>query len=306
MNQAKRILIAGGSGLIGMHLTKMLHETGYEVWQLSRRKGNGKVKSFLWDIDTAFIQEGAFENVSVIINLSGSSVAEGRWTSRRKKEIMESRTKSTALLHQRLSAISHEVNTFISASGVGYYGAGDESRTFTEDDEPGDDFLARVTVAWEKEADRFRDLGIRVVKVRIGVVLTETGGALQPIARTVRAFIGAPLGSGKQYLSWIHIEDLCRIVIAAIEDPTMGGPYNAVAPAPVTNAEFTRVVARVLRRPMILPAVPGFFLRTILGEMAVIVLEGAKVSSGKIRQTGFRFRFDSLPEALKDLLGRDQ
>jgi len=303
MDASKRILIAGGSGLIGTRLSEILQNRGYEVWHLSRNSQDlKKTKTFLWDVKNEMIDPAAFEAVGVVINLAGVGVADRRWSSKRKKEILESRTKSTALLRRHLASTAHAVQSFICASGIGYYGPGDENTVFIEDEGAGNDFLAEVTRAWEKESDKFSDLGIRVVKMRIGIVLSNRGGALAPIAKTVRYFVGAPLGSGKQYMSWIHIDDLCHMFLHAIEHREIKGPYNAVAPSPVTNTDFIKAIATTLNKPLLLPNIPAFVLKLMLGELSTVVLDGARVSSRKIQNTGFTFRFDALPKALSDLL----
>lgn len=302
MNGSKTILIGGGTGLIGNRLTQLLHQKGYEVNHLSRDRKNGKVKTFLWNIEKGQIDLSALKNVSAIINLTGAGVFDRRWTIKRKREILESRTSSTALIFHTLKNNSHEVKTFVSASAVGYYGSGPADKVFTEDDKPGIDFLADVTVAWESEADKFTQLGIRTVKVRLGVVLSPEGGALAPIVKAVKFWLGSPLGSGEQYMSWIHIDDACRAFIHAIEHGGMEGSYNAVAPMTVTNRELTESIARIMKKPMIFPKVPAFFLKLVFGEMASFILGGAKVSSHKIVRTGFKFQFPDLNTALVALL----
>jgi uncharacterized protein len=304
MTGSKRILIAGGSGLIGTRLTEMLQSRGYEVVHLGRKKRANGVKTFLWDVKKMKLDPNAFEKVSVVINLAGEGVADRRWSAERKKAIRDSRTQSTALLFNYLSNNRHEVKSFISASGIGYYGAGDASIEYTEDDSPGNDFLAGVTIDWEKEVQKIIGLGIRAVVIRIGVVLSDRGGALEPFVKAVKALVGAPLGSGLQYMSWIHIDDLCRIFIKAVETSAMTGVFNAVASTPVTNREFTVAVSKELNKPLIFPGVPAFVLKIIFGEMGSVALEGAKVSNTKIKQTGFTFQFDSLPAALENLLRR--
>jgi uncharacterized protein len=304
MAGSKRILIAGGSGLIGTRLTEMLQSRDYEVVHLGRKKHVKGVKTFLWNVAKMTVDPNAFENVSVVINLAGEGVADRRWSAERKKAIRDSRTQSTALLFNYLSNNRHEVQSFISASGIGYYGAGDASIAYTEDDSPGKDFLAGVTIDWEEKVQKIIGLGIRAVIIRIGVVLSNRGGALEPFVKAVKALVGAPLGSGLQYMSWIHIDDLCGIFIKAVETRTMTGVFNAVASTPVTNREFTAAVAKALNKPLILPSVPAFVLKIIFGEMGSVALEGAKVSNTKIKQTGFTFQYDSLPAALENLLRR--
>jgi uncharacterized protein len=301
MQQSKRILITGASGLVGTRLTKLLIKQGYEVWHLSRGRSKG-IKTFQWDVNKQTIEAGALEGVDTIIHLAGAGVADKRWTKTRKKEIIDSRVESARLLFKELQNTKHNVKTFISASAIGYYGFENPEKVFVEGDAPGTDFLARVTVQWEAEADKISALGIRVVKIRIGVVLAKNGGALKPIAKAVRLNVGSPLGSGNQFVSWIHIDDLCGIFLKAIENDKLKGAVNAVTPNPVTNRELTKVVAAKLHKPILLPPVPSFLLRLALGEMAEIVVEGSKISASKIMQAGYEYKFKTLDSALTDLL----
>lgn len=299
----KRILITGSSGLVGKNLTNLLSENGYDVVQLSRSNPRQDPKIFTWNIEKNQIQTGAFDGVDTIIHLAGANVAEGRWTTKRKEELVKSRTESTALLVRTLETINHHVKNFISASAVGYYGFLDNEKIFKEDDPAGTDFLARLTAQWEAEVDRISNPGIRIVKLRIGVVLSPNGGALAPIAATVSKWIGAPLGSGSQYISWIHLTDLCRIFLFVIRNESVRGAVNAVAPEPVTNKALTQEVARVLNKPLILPNVPAIGLKIAFGEMAQIVLNGSQVSASKIINAGFTHEFPDIHTAVKDLLG---
>jgi uncharacterized protein len=304
MTDRKTILITGASGLIGTRLTELLLQKGHQVFHLGRSKKTGGVLSFTWDVSRRTIDGNALKSIDTIINLAGTGIADKRWTAKRKQEVLKSRTESVKLLHTKLQLGDHSVKTFISASAIGYYGVEDDERDFVETDKPGNDFLAFVTKQWEAEVDKISSLRIRVVKLRIGIVLSERGGVLKEIARPVNMFAGASLGSGKQYLSWIHIDDLCEMFIKAAEDPAMTGAYNAVGPTPETNATLTRGIAKILNRPIILPRVPSFALRIILGEMAGMVLKGNKVSPKKIEAAGFKYKFRELNDALKDLLRR--
>ena len=300
-HQLKTVLITGASGLIGTRLTEILLERGFDVRHLSRSKKGATVPTFAWDIEQQKIEQGALDDVDCIIHLAGANVAEKRWTLKRKKEIIDSRVLSTQLLYNQLSKHGHQVKSFISASAIGYYGFEERDKIFTENDRAGSDFLARVTKLWEEEVGKINQLEIPITKLRIGVVLAKGGGALKPIAKSVNWLAGAPLGSGEQYISWVHIEDVCGIVLHLIER-NLSGAYNVVAPQPVTNKQLTTRIARQLHKPMILPAVPAFVLRLGLGEMADIVLEGSKVSADKIISTGYKYRFADLNSALADLL----
>jgi uncharacterized protein (TIGR01777 family) len=295
------ILITGASGLIGTRLTEMLLQKGHQVSHLGRSKKGDGVKSFIWNVDKHQMDEETLRGIDTIIHLAGAGVADKRWTAKRKLEILESRTRSTQLLFDVLKKGNHHVTTVVSASAIGYYGF-ESNDELTETGPAGSDYLANVTKQWEEEVNKIESLNIRVVKIRIGIVLSEKGGALKEMMLPIKFFVGSPLGSGNQYLSWIHIDDLCAIFCKAAEDKNMHGAYNGVGTYPVTNRALTRAIAKVLRRPIFLPAIPGIVLKLIIGEMADIVLNGSKVSSSKIRQAGFSFQFDNLEKALRNLL----
>lgn len=300
----KTILITGASGLIGTRLTKMLEQNGHHVRHLSRTKKDNSVSSFTWDIEKKHIDKGVFDSVDAVIHLTGAGIADKPWTAKRKQQILESRTNSTALLFDTLKATQHTVHTFISASAIGYYGFGDG--IFSEDSEPGNDFLADVVRRWEAQADKIQSLSIRTVKIRTGIVLSKDGGALKEITKPVRFGVGAVLGTGKQHMSWIHIDDLSQMFMYALMNDKINGAYNAVSPTWTTNEELTKGIARVLKKPLWLPPVPGFVLKILLGEMADLVLKGSKISSDKIQQAGFKFKFPLLEGALENLLGNPQ
>ncbi len=298
---SKKILITGASGLIGSRLTDLLLQKGYQVSHLGRNKKSGSVPSFVWDVNQGKIDSQALVGVDTIIHLAGAGVADKRWTISRKKEILESRTKSSLLLSNTLANANHTVKAVVSASAIGYYGFGFDEEIFTEASNPGIDYLAQVTKQWEESVDQISSLNLRVVKLRIGIVLSDQGGALVEMARPIRLGVGAALGTGKQYLSWIHIEDLCAMFAKAIEDDTMKGAYNAVSGEWITNIEMTKLMAKILKRPLLLPNVPAFVMKILIGEMAVIVVNGSKVSADKIKKTGFVFRYTNLEEALESL-----
>lgn len=300
----KNILITGASGLIGTRLTELLHEKGHRIAHLSRTPRSGNAKTFVWNIAKHQIDPEAFQSTDAIVHLAGTGIADKPWTDARKKEILKSRTESAKLLYDELKKGNHAVKVLVSASAIGYYGLNDTNALFTENRKPGSDFLADVVRQWEEAVDEIASLGIRVVKIRAGIVLSEKGGALTEMVRPVKFYAGAPLGSGNQHVSWIHLDDLCRIFIKAIEDDTMEGVYNGVAPNPVTNKEFTTILASVVNRPIILPHIPAFILKLLLGEMASLVLKGSKISSYRIQNAGFQFQFTDVKNALQDLLDR--
>lgn len=294
-----RILITGASGLVGTRLTQLLLKNGHEVSHLGRSKKSGSIPSFIWDVKAGTIDPQALNNIDVVIHLAGAGIADERWTEKRKRELLESRTKSTQLIVNEINRGSNSVKAFVSASAIGYYGMTLDTKVFTEESKPGTGFLADIVTAWEHEADQLNNK--RLVKIRIGVVLSKKDGALNEIAKPIRLGFGAPLGTGEQLVSWIHLDDLCNIFIKAVEDQSMQGAYNAVTDV-VTNRELTKAIAKTLHKPLWLPAIPSFALKLVLGEMAVIVLLGSNVSSDKIRHEGFSFKFEKLETALNDLL----
>ncbi|HEY0741959.1 MAG TPA: TIGR01777 family oxidoreductase [Chryseosolibacter sp.] len=300
MDVSKNILITGGTGLLGTRLTKILQGLSKNVYHLSRAaKGE---KSFTWDPANQKMDADALKDADTIIHLAGANVGEKRWTEKRKEEILKSRTESTRLLYDELKNREHSVKHFISASAIGYYGFDNEQKWYHEDSEAGTDFLAQVTRAWEQEVDRIEELGIRVVKIRIGIVLSDEGGALKEIANPVKNFVGGPLGAGTQPVSWIHIDDVCGIFVKAVDDTSMRGAYNAVAPNPVNNRTLTKAIAQTLGRPMVMPPVPAFVLKLIIGQMAEIVVKGSKVSAKKVTAAGYQFKFPLVQDAVNDLL----
>jgi uncharacterized protein len=300
----KKVLITGATGLVGTRLTDLLLQKGYQVSHLGRSKRLGKVPSYSWDIEKGTVDPQALADEDVIIHLAGAGVADKRWTNARKQEILESRIKSSALLYQCLATSPHSVKAVISASAIGYYGFGIGDEVLNEEASPGADFLAQVTQQWESEVDKITVLNIRVVKLRIGIVLSAKGGALVEMAKPIRWGVGAPLGTGQQYLSWIHLDDLCNMFIKAVENEAMKGAFNAVSGHWVTNQELTRMIAKIIRRPLWLPNIPAFVLKLLIGEMAGMVLNGSKISADKIKQTGVEVTYPNLEEALKDLLSK--
>jgi len=297
---SRKILVTGASGLIGSKLSHVLSGS-HSLVHLSRTKKAGRTPTFVWDVSRGEIDPQAITQVDTIVHLAGASVGEKRWTDSWKKEILVSRIQSTQVLYNALKKYPHSVKTFVSASAIGYYGFGGDT-VFDEDSHAGTDFLAQVTKQWEDEVDKISSIGIRVVKVRIGIVLSKNGGALEKMLLPIKFGVGSPLGSGRQNMSWIHIDDLCSVFSKAIEDETMHGAYNAVADW-ATNQDMTHAIAKILRKPLWLPNVPSLAMKIILGEMAQIVLNGSKVSSEKIRRAGYQFKFANLEEALSDLIG---
>jgi uncharacterized protein (TIGR01777 family) len=295
------ILIAGGTGLVGSKLVTMLAEKGYETAILSRHTTSSVIKSFRWDPARGAIDHAAIEGASAVINLAGAGIADGLWTSARKRLIIESRTQSTALLRHAIASTSNQVETYLSASAIGYYGhTGD---AFLEETAPaGKGFLAESTAAWEAAFHEVETLNIRAAAFRIGIVLSPEGGALEKILLPFKARIGSYFGDGSQWYSWIHIEDVCHMFIHALENPDVRGTYNAVTPNPATNKELVETIGKVKGGPNLIAPVPAFLLRAGMGEMADVILNSNKVSSRKIEATGFSFRFPQLKPALENLL----
>ncbi len=294
-----KILITGGSGLLGRRITAMLLARGDEVVHLSREAKNGLVKSYAWNIAQEQLDTAAFGGVDHIIHLAGAGIADSRWTASRKKEILESRTKGTRLLVDALEWLPKKPKTFVSASAIGYYGDVSD-RLCTEASPPGQDFLAEVCAAWEQESMRAAPL-LRTAIVRIGIVLSTEGGALPKLMLPFRLYAGAVLGSGRQFMSWVHIDDLARLFIHLIDEPETEGIYNGVAPIPETHYTLMKALSIALKRPLWL-WVPGIFLRLALGEMAITVLTGQQVSDEKVMQSGFRFQYGNIHSALRALL----
>ncbi len=296
------VLITGGTGLIGSHISKKLKEKGYTIAFLSRKRNtDGQIPVYFWDPDKNIIHPEAISGTDYIIHLAGAGIGDKRWTKKRRELISDSRIKTGELILRKFQESGKNLKAFISASGIGYYGTITSDKIFNETDPPSDDFLGEVCRKWEEMADRFNEAGVRTVKLRTGVVLADKGGALERMTNTVKMGIGSPLGSGRQYIPWIHIDDLCNLYLKAVEDPAMTGAWNAVAPEHTTNREFMRILAEVLEKPFFFPAVPSFVLKMLLGKMSGIILKGSRASAGKIISSGYKFEYPVLENALKDL-----
>ncbi|MDX2191553.1 MAG: TIGR01777 family oxidoreductase [Bacteroidota bacterium] len=301
--EKKIVLITGGTGNIGEILTNLLISKGYEVRYLSRNGGlKNNIFSYKWDIKNKTIDINSLENVSAIVHLAGAGIADKPWTEAYKQEIISSRIESSGLLKKAITESSNFPKVIVSASAIGIYKQSDLQDIVDEESALGTDFLAEVCKTWESKADEFSELGIRTSKLRIGIVLSQNGGALPAIAKPIRYFAGAPLGSGRQWMPWIHVNDLAAMIVHSIENEHINGVFNAVSPNPVTNKEFTYLLAKKLKRPILLPNVPGFVMKIILGEMADLVLNGNHISSEKIQKTGFKFEFEDLEDALSNLI----
>ena len=296
------VLITGGTGLIGSVLQTILLDADYEVILLSRNAKNEN--SYLWDVEKNFIDKQAILKADHLIHLAGAGIADKPWTEARKKEIIDSRVDTTSLLIESFKQHKKELKTVIAASAIGYYGFKTSKHIYTETDAPATGFLADTCVTWEKATSAFNEISERLVQIRIGVVLDKNGGALKKMAQPVHFFAGAAIGSGKQYMPWIHVKDLCDMILYTLKNQKTHGIYNGVCSTHITNEDFTKAIGKALHRPILLPAIPAFVIKALFGDMAGMVLEGSRVSNEKIKETGFNFKFENIDLALEDLLGK--
>jgi len=297
---AKNVLLTGGTGFVGKHLTDVLIDNGFLVSILSRsdQKNTPSITYYKWDLKKNFIDQKAILKADYIIHLAGEGIVEKRWTTKRKKAILESRIKPIDLIFSILKEQNKNLDAFISASGVGIYGAITSHKICDETTPPANDFLGDTCQQWENTVDEIATLNIRTVKVRTGIVLGKDEGFLKKIVPSFKSGFGAVLGTGKQYLPWIHIDDLCQIYLKAIQDEQIQGAYNACVTDATTNSRFSKVLANLFGYTIWLPKVPAFVLKIVLGEMSIAVLKGQRVSSEKIQKTGFEFHFTDLEKTL--------
>ena len=302
------VLITGGTGLIGQALTQALLDKGYEVIILSRKTINKKTPAGLsyarWDVAAQTIDAAALQKADFIVHLAGANVAEGRWTEQRKKEIVDSRVQSGALLVKALREQPNQVQAVVSASAIGWYGPDPQlpnPQPFTETDKADDTFLGKTCQQWEGSIQPVEDLGKRLVILRTGIVLSNKGGAFKEFKKSLNFGMASILGSGKQVISWIHMDDLVRLYLYALETPSLRGVYNAVAPNPVSNKKL--IVEMAKTKSFFVPVyVPEVALKTALGEMSVEVLKSATVSSQKTEAAGFVFQYPAIEQAVKNLM----
>jgi uncharacterized protein (TIGR01777 family) len=296
-----RLVVTGASGFIGSALCAALLEQGHALTLFTRgapRDANTGTKRWLhWTPGTLRDWDAALDGVDGVINLAGEPIAEKKWTHTQRRHIEKSRIDATHSLVQACAKVRQKPNFLINASAVGYYGPrGDE--ILAEDAPPGDDFLSILCQGWEEEAQKAEDLGMRVVRLRTGVVLGPGGGALAKMAEPFKFFMGGPLGSGKQWMSWIQLEDLLRMFLLVIDNPLARGPINATSPNPVQNKEFSRALGKAIHRPCWAP-VPAFVLKFALGEMAQMLLTGQRAVPAAAEKLGFQFRYPHVQEALE-------
>lgn len=300
----KTVLISGGNGTIGRRLSEALLQKGYTVHILSRKarpSTDNRIKNFVWNVAKNELDERCFDGVETLIHLAGEGIVAKPWTEARKKAIIESRTKSIQLLYTRLkNRKDSTLKTVLSAAAIGYYSdRGDE--ILDENSTAGKGFLAESCSTWEQAIDEGSTLGLRIVKFRTGIVLDTAGGALGPLAFPVKLGLGAALGSGKQWISWIHWADVVNMYLFALENEQITGTFNMAAPEPATNIDFTKALAKQFKKPLWLPAVPSFALKLLLGERSAAILGSTRVSVRKIQSAGFHFHFATLSSALKNL-----
>ena len=298
-----KILITGGSGLVGSSLTKVLLGMNYDVAILTRNPSNDPdVKHYFWDPSKLLIDEDALIDVDCIVHLAGTNISDRRWTNKQKKEIYSSRVESAEFLYQKIKNLDIPLKSFVTSSAVGCYGTTTSDKIYTEQDDNSDDYLGQLCTQWETKADQFINLGCKVSKVRTGIVLSSEGGALPKMMFPINWYIGASLGSGNQYIPWIHIDDLCTIYKSLINENIPYGVYNGVAPETITNNDLTSIIAEVLNKPLWLPNIPSWLLKIIFGEMSSILTNGSRISSKKLIQSGFKFNYTSINSAIHNLV----
>lgn len=298
----KTILITGGSGMIGSRLSQMLVVKGYKVIWLSRERNiKAEIPRYSWDYRKGEVDTDALEQADIVVHLAGSNLGNDSWSGRNKQKIVESRVLTAKLLLETYKSLNIQPDVFISASAVGYYGMYTDDSIFTEEDQPArNDFLSRTCQKWESAAFQFQEeLGVRVIALRTSFVISKDSDAFKKMILPTRFGLGAPMGNGKQFMNWIHINDLCNLYIKSIEDDSMSGIYNATAPEYTTNKEFMRTVANELKRPYMIPRIPSFLLKLTMGESSGMILEGSRVSPQKAIDSGFNFLYPTAKEAIQ-------
>jgi len=299
------ILISGGTGLVGKALTNYLITKGHEVRILSRNpQSSSQLKSFYWNVEKNEIDESAFDNVEHIVHLAGSGIADKRWTDHRKQDIIDSRVNSMRLITDVVKKKNIQLKSFVGASAIGIYGMTTSEKIFTETDGGQDDFLTQSCIQWENSYEQIQLLSQKNCIIRIGVVLSKNGGALKRLLPLFNLGLGSAVGSGKQYMPWIHLDDLVSVFYEALFNSNYAGVYNAVSAEETTNQSFSRQLAKSLSKPFFFPNVPTFVLKLVFGEMANVLLEGSRVSPKKLVNAGFQFKYPTLSEALTEIVSK--
>jgi len=302
MSDRGKVIITGGSGLIGSALTTELAGAGYDVVVLSRRPDEVSglpdgARAVGWDAETVAGWSPEVEGARAVVNLAGAGIADGRWTPKRKRLLRRSRTGSTRAVVQGIQRATARPDVLLQMSGIDYYGDHPEDRRITEEDSQGSGFLANLTRDWEEASRPVEEVGVRRCLLRTSMVLTGDGGALPRLALPFKLFVGGPAGGGRQWVSWIHLRDEVRAIRFLLEAGDANGPFNLAAPEPVTNRELSRTLGQVLRRPSFVPA-PAFALRLALGEMADVILDGRRAVPERLLEAGFEFEYETVREAL--------
>ena len=299
-----KVLVTGATGFVGKRVVKQLLDHGDEVVVLTRNIAKGalelgkRCQYYLWSDTNSLPPEEAFVGVEGVINLMGEGIADKRWSDEQKKKIYDSRILATSQLIERIKTLSHKPKALISSSAVGIYGnRGNEE--ITEESSTVDDFLGKVCKDWETSANKAQELGLRVAIIRTGVVIGKNGGALKKMLPIFKVGGGGPVGSGKQFMSWIHVDDIAGMFVLGVKDPTIQGIYNGTSPYPATSKDFAKELGKALHRPAFAPA-PGFALKLVFGEMSQVLLDGQKVMPVKFKEKKFRFRYPTLEMALKE------
>jgi uncharacterized protein (TIGR01777 family) len=295
----RRVVITGGTGLVGMHLSALLEKEKYDVVHLSRnRRPEERFNSYHWEPESGYCDKDAFKDGDTVIHLAGANIGEKRWTAQRKRVIISSRTETARLIYDASVASGIRPDAFITASGKDIYGSGISEKIYKETDPPGTDFMAETCRLWEAAADPFEAAGVRVVKIRTALVLAPEGSAISKLKAPARAGLIIRLGTGRQYFPWIHIDDLCNVYLKAVTDSTMSGSFNASAPDHITHDMLMSAIARQKHLPVFLPHVPKWLLHLILGEMSVVLTTGSRISPDRLISSGFEFRYPDIDQAL--------
>lgn len=300
--EQEKVVISGGTGLVGLSLTKLLTDEGYKVAHLSRsRNSKGGVKVYLWDYPKGYIEEGALEDCSYLIHLAGAGIADERWTFKRKKVLIESRVDSSAFLCDYVKEHKVPLKSYITSSGINLYDNSTD-QIHTEESDGTEEFLSKLVAHWEKASHALDD-HCHVAQVRTSAVLQKNAGMLGKMAGIAMINLASPLGSGKQWVPWIHHHDLSRMYLHLIKNG-LSGPYNAVADEHINNADFTKTLTKVLGKKMFMPKVPSAILKSLYGEMSDVILKGVRASNEKIKSTGFEFQYPTAEMALREIFGK--